>query len=45
MEILQDAINSLNGESLKQNNLGHQLDKELERLGKIKKVLIVLFIL
>jgi hypothetical protein len=38
VEILHDAINTLNAEGLKQSNLGHQLDKELERIGKVKKV-------
>jgi uncharacterized protein (DUF3084 family) len=42
VEILHDAINTLNAEGLKQNNLGLQLDKELERIGKVKKVLIQL---
>lgn len=41
-EILHDAINSLNSEGVKQANLGNQLDKELERLGKVKKVFIVI---
>ena len=41
VEILHDAINSLNSEGVKQTNLGQQLDKELERLGKLKKVFIL----
>jgi chromosome segregation ATPase len=37
IEVLQDAINALQGEHTKQMTIGSSLDKEIERLGKKKK--------
>ena len=38
-EVLRDAISSLVIENVKQTTLAQQLDKELERLAKKRKVL------